>query len=83
MLRYLAAREPAPATGSGTAARGSPPGGIDARYLAELVGRAGGPVVHVARDAARLAAMRASLRFLVPELPTVAFPARQDQGTRA
>ena len=32
-------------------------------------------MVHVARDDARLAAMRASLRFFAPELPVLAFPA--------
>jgi transcription-repair coupling factor (superfamily II helicase) len=54
---------------------GGCPEGFDARYLAEVVGRAGGPVVHVARDDARLAAMRASLRFFAPELPVLGFPA--------
>ena len=32
-------------------------------------------MVHVARDDARLAAMRAALRFFAPELPVLAFPA--------
>ena len=54
---------------------GGCPEGFDARYLAGAVARAGGPVVHVARDDARLAAMRASLRFFAPELPVLAFPA--------
>ena len=54
---------------------GGCPEGFDARYLAEAVARAGGPVVHVARDDARLAAMRASLRFFAPELPVLRFPA--------
>ena len=54
---------------------GGCPEGFDARYLAGVVERAGGPVVHVARVDARLAAMRASLRFFAPGLPVLAFPA--------
>jgi transcription-repair coupling factor (superfamily II helicase) len=54
---------------------GGAPEGFDGRYLAGLVARAGGPVVHVARDDARLAAMRAAMRFFAPELPVLAFPA--------
>jgi transcription-repair coupling factor (superfamily II helicase) len=54
---------------------GGCPEGFDARYLAGAVARAGGPVVHVARDDARLAAMRAALRFFAPGLPVLAFPA--------
>jgi transcription-repair coupling factor (superfamily II helicase) len=54
---------------------GGCPEGFDARFLAETIGRAGGPVIHVARDDARLAALRASLRFFAPDLPVLAFPA--------
>ena len=54
---------------------GGCPEGFDARYLAGIVARAGGPVVHVARDDARLAAMRASLRFFAPQVPVLTFPA--------
>ena len=54
---------------------GGCPEGFDARTLAEAVARAGGPVVHVARDDARLAALRAALRFFAPELPVLSFPA--------
>ena len=50
---------------------GGCPEGFDARWLAETVARAKGPVVHVARDDARLAAMRAALRFFAPELPVL------------
>jgi transcription-repair coupling factor (superfamily II helicase) len=60
---------------SGRLLVGGCPEGFDARYLAGTIARAGGPVVHVARDDARLAAMRASLRFFAPELPVLAFPA--------
>jgi transcription-repair coupling factor (superfamily II helicase) len=54
---------------------GGCPEGFDARWLARTIERAQGPVIHVARDDARLAAIRASLRFFAPELPTLAFPA--------
>lgn len=54
---------------------GGCPEGFDARYLAGIVARARGPVVHVARDDARMMAMRASLRFFAPELPILTFPA--------
>ena len=54
---------------------GGCPEGFDARYLAATIGRARGPVIHVARDDARMAAMRASLRFFAPELPVLTFPA--------
>jgi len=54
---------------------GGCPEGFDARYLAGIVARAGGPVLHVARDDARMAATRASLRFFAPDLPVLAFPA--------
>jgi transcription-repair coupling factor (superfamily II helicase) len=54
---------------------GGCPEGFDARYLAQVIARAAAPVIHVARDDARLAALRASLRFFAPELPVLAFPA--------
>jgi transcription-repair coupling factor (superfamily II helicase) len=54
---------------------GGCPEGFDARYLAGIIARADGPVLHVARDDARMAAIRASLRFFAPELPVLAFPA--------
>ena len=43
---------------------GGCPEGFDARYLAETIARAGGPVIHVARDDARLAAIRAAPALL-------------------
>ncbi len=67
-----------------TGARHLPPGklvvggcpeGLDARHLAQTIDRAGGPVIHVARNDARLASLRAALRFFAPELPVVTFPA--------
>jgi transcription-repair coupling factor (superfamily II helicase) len=51
------------------------PEGFDARLLVETVARAGGPVLHVARDDARLAALRSGLAFFAPELPVLTFPA--------
>jgi transcription-repair coupling factor (superfamily II helicase) len=53
---------------------GCPPG-FDARHLARTIARATGPVIHVARDDARLSAMRSALRFFAPELPTLSLPA--------
>ncbi|MFO7804245.1 MAG: hypothetical protein R6V30_01070, partial [Paracoccaceae bacterium] len=37
--------------------------------------RKGAPVVHVARDDKRLAAMQAALRFFAPDVPVFTFPA--------
>ncbi len=54
---------------------GGCPEGFDARYLVETLTRAKGPVIHVARDDARMAVMRAALRFFAPEVPVLAFPA--------
>ncbi len=54
---------------------GGCPEGYDARHLAETIARANGPVIHVVRDDARLAALRAALRFFAPELPALTFPA--------
>ncbi len=50
--------------------KGSTPIWSTARCL-----RAGGPVVHVARDDRRLAAMRADLAFFAPSVPVITFPA--------
>ncbi|WP_227268047.1 transcription-repair coupling factor [Roseobacter weihaiensis] len=50
------------------------PEGYDARYLLEEVARTGQPVLHVARDDKRLAAMQAALRFFAPQMPVVVFP---------
>ncbi len=50
------------------------PEGFDARLLLDEMARSGGPLVHVARDDKRLAAMAAALRFFAPEMPVLAFP---------
>ncbi|MEO1551618.1 MAG: transcription-repair coupling factor, partial [Pseudomonadota bacterium] len=54
---------------------GGAPEGFDAKLLADLVARAQGPVVHVARDDRRLTAMAASLAFYQPDLPVLRLPA--------
>ncbi|HKK35174.1 MAG TPA: transcription-repair coupling factor [Paracoccaceae bacterium] len=54
---------------------GGAPEGRDAQLLAELAARAGGPVLHVARDDRRLAALADALAFFAPEIPVLRFPA--------
>ena len=51
------------------------PEGWDATLLADLVGRAEGPVIHVARDDARAAAMAEALALMAPALPVLQIPA--------
>ncbi|WP_412504595.1 transcription-repair coupling factor [Roseovarius sp. SYSU LYC5161] len=53
---------------------GGAPEGHDARLVLQEVARQGGPVVHVARDDKRLAAMRAALAFFDPAMPVLHFP---------
>ncbi|NNU80733.1 transcription-repair coupling factor [Halovulum dunhuangense] len=54
---------------------GGAPEGFDATVLARLAEAGQGPVIHVARDGARLESMRAALAFFAPELPVISFPA--------
>ncbi len=54
---------------------GGVPEGFDAAQIAALSALAGGPVLHVARDDMRLAAVESALRFFAPELPVLKFPA--------
>ncbi|MEM6467454.1 MAG: CarD family transcriptional regulator, partial [Pseudomonadota bacterium] len=54
---------------------GGAPEGFDAKLLAELVARVQGPVVHVARDDRRAAALAAALEFFDPSCPVLRFPA--------
>ncbi|KIN65127.1 Transcription-repair coupling factor [Sulfitobacter noctilucicola] len=49
------------------------PEGFDARAVLDEVAR-GNPVVHVARDDKRMAAMQAALAFFAPDMPVVTFP---------
>ena len=50
------------------------PEGFDATLLVKELDRAGGPVVHVARDEKRLAAMQAALGFFAPDVTCITFP---------
>ncbi|VAV90234.1 Transcription-repair coupling factor, partial [hydrothermal vent metagenome] len=50
------------------------PEGYDARLIVEELGKAPGPVLHVARDDKRMAAMAAALRFFAPGMPVLQFP---------
>ncbi|MGE4611608.1 MAG: transcription-repair coupling factor [Paracoccaceae bacterium] len=54
---------------------GGAPEGFDAKLLADIVARTNGPVVHVLRDDARLAAMQHALQFFASDLPVLLFPA--------
>ena len=49
------------------------PEGFDAKLILDEVA-AHGPVIHVARDDKRLAAMQAALRFFAPDMPVLVFP---------
>ncbi len=50
------------------------PEGFDAQLLLKELSQSGVPVVHVARDDKRLAAMQEAVRFFAPEVPVVVFP---------
>jgi transcription-repair coupling factor (superfamily II helicase) len=54
---------------------GGAPEGFDARLILKEIERRGAPVIHIARDDKRLAAMQAALRFFAPEMPVITFPA--------
>lgn len=51
------------------------PEGFDAQLLLAELAKSQGAVVHVARDAKRLAAMQAALTFFAPDIPVLSFPA--------
>jgi transcription-repair coupling factor (superfamily II helicase) len=53
---------------------GGAPEGYDARLLLDEADRAGGRVVHVARDDRRMQAMREALAFFAPGIPVFLFP---------
>ncbi len=53
---------------------GGAPEGFDAQLILKEVARAGGAVMHVARDDKRLEAMRAALAFFAPDMPVFVFP---------
>ena len=50
------------------------PEGFDARLLLDEVAKSGAPVIHVARDDKRMAAMREALQFFAPDMPVITFP---------
>ena len=50
------------------------PEGFDARLVLAEAEKAGGPVIHVARDDKRMAAMAEALRFFAPDMPVIRFP---------
>ncbi len=53
---------------------GGAPEGYDARLILEELAKRSGPVLHVARDDKRMAAMAAALKFFAPEMPVLEFP---------
>ncbi|MEL6409254.1 MAG: transcription-repair coupling factor [Pseudomonadota bacterium] len=53
---------------------GGAPEGFDAKLVLREAERAMGPVIHVARDDKRMAAMEAALRFFAPDMPILRFP---------
>src|SRR6056297_4283632 len=50
------------------------PEGFDARLVRDEVRKTGNPVLHVARDDRRMAAMASALRFFAPAMPVLHFP---------
>ncbi|SPF76390.1 Transcription-repair-coupling factor [Aliiroseovarius pelagivivens] len=50
------------------------PEGFDATLVVKELDRTGGPIVHVARDEKRMAAMQAALGFFAPDVVCVTFP---------
>ena len=53
---------------------GGAPEGFDARLVLNEADKTGGPVIHVARDDKRMAAMAAALAFFAPDMPVIRFP---------
>jgi transcription-repair coupling factor (superfamily II helicase) len=54
---------------------GGAPEGLDARLVKAELEKTGRPVIHVARDDRRMAAMQAALAFFAPDVTVVTFPA--------
>ncbi|WP_299416907.1 transcription-repair coupling factor [uncultured Sulfitobacter sp.] len=50
------------------------PEGFDAKLLLDEVAKSSAPLIHVARDDKRMAAMQEALRFFAPDMPVVVFP---------
>ena len=53
---------------------GGAPEGFDAALILRETAKSGAPVLHIARDDKRLAAMQAALRFFAPDMPVLTFP---------
>nr|WP_319948048.1 transcription-repair coupling factor [uncultured Shimia sp.] len=53
---------------------GGAPEGFDARLILDEVAKSSGPVLHIARDDKRLAALQAGLAFFQPDMPVITFP---------
>ncbi|MDA3859078.1 MAG: transcription-repair coupling factor [Roseovarius sp.] len=53
---------------------GGAPEGFDASLILKEVEKTGAPLLHLARDDKRMAAMAAALRFFAPDMPVVTFP---------
>ncbi len=53
---------------------GGAPEGFDAKLILNEIARAGAPVLHIARDDKRLAAMQAALGFFAPDMAVMTFP---------
>ena len=53
---------------------GGAPEGYDAQLVIKETVRANGPVIHIARDDKRLAAMVEAIRFFAPDIPVFQFP---------
>lgn len=53
---------------------GGAPEGYDAKLILEEAAKTGTPVIHVARDDKRLAAIKAALAFFRPDMPVITFP---------
>ncbi len=53
---------------------GGAPEGFDARLILQEIHNSGAPVLHVARDDKRMAALRAALAFFAPDMPVLTFP---------
>ncbi|SHK30623.1 transcription-repair coupling factor [Shimia gijangensis] len=53
---------------------GGAPEGYDARLILNEVAKSGAPLVHIARDDKRLAALRSAIAFFQPDMPVITFP---------
>ncbi|SFP26137.1 transcription-repair coupling factor [Tranquillimonas alkanivorans] len=54
---------------------GGAPEGFDARLVRDELSKTGKPVIHVARDDKRMAAMQSALAFFAPDVSVITFPA--------